>query len=363
MTINSKSTKAEILAAYKALEKDNKVFESEAKRAKTTQQNRTSSPNNTSNNIKSDQVLGMIQQQIEQRNISKTIKILEQLQVGFGGAVGSLSEQLIAEATTLEEIRELITEEQQQLVELHDLETIKDDTIDDLIEQYQTNHKEFSEEFTIESENKRQEIAELIKTWNKEQETHKRDIQSRNEERKKTKQRDTEEYQYNVDLDRDLDEEEYEQEKQERYKLLDTTRQELEEQWQTKEKAIADQEKEYREAKEQVTEFEEKLRKKVKQGEEEGKGIGNYQAKVKQDLRKKEIEGENQNYQLRIQSLEQTINSQEARIAKLTQQLDAAQIQVQDLAVKAIEGTANRKSYEAMKEIAMEQAKTQQKGK
>jgi DNA repair exonuclease SbcCD ATPase subunit len=363
MTINSKSTKAEILAAYKDLEKEKKALEAAAKRVTATASDNINSPKNNSSTVKVERVLEMIKEQIEQRDIAKTIKILEQLQVGFGGAVSNLSEQLITEATTLTEIRELIAEEQQQLVELHELETIEENTIDNLIEQYQDSYKQFSEEFELESENKRQEIAELIKTWNKEQETYHREIKARNEERKKNKQRETEEYQYNLDLARDLDEEEYEQQKKIRTQELETIKQELEQQWQDKEEAIAEKEKEYTEAKEKVTEFEEKLRKKVKQGEEEGKAIGNYQAKVKQDLRVKEIDGERQNYQLRIQSLTQTISNQEARMAKLIQQLDSAQKQVQDLAVKAIEGTANRQSYEAMREIAMEQAKTQQKNK
>jgi hypothetical protein len=363
MTINSKSTKADILAAYKDLEKEKKALEAAAKRVANTQQDNSSSQKNNSNLVKVDRVSTMNQQQIEQRDIAKTIKILEQLQVGFGGAVSNLSEQLITEATTLTEIRESIAEEKQQLAELHELKTIEEKTIDSLIEQYQDSYKQFSEEFELESENKRQEISELIKTWNKEQETYHREIKARNEERKKNKQRETEEYQYNLDLARDLDEEEYEQQKKLRIQELETIKQELTQQWQDKEKAIAKKETEYREAKEKITEFEEKLRKKVKQGEEEGKGIGIYQAKVKQDLRVKEIEGERQNYQLRIQSLTQTISSQEARIAKLIQQFDAAQKQVQDLAVKAIEGTANRQSYEAMREIAMEQAKTQQKNK
>jgi hypothetical protein len=363
MTINSKSTKAEILTAYKDLEKEKKALETAAKKATLTQQDNSSLQKNNSNTVKVDRVLSMIQQQIEQRDIAKTIKILEQLQVDFGGAVSNLSEQLITEATTLTEIRESIAEEKRQLAELHELKTIEEKTIDSLIEQYQDNYKQFSEEFELESENKRQEIAELIKTWNKEQETNHREIKARNEERKKNKQRETEEYQYNLDLARDLDEEEYEQQKKIKTQELETIKQELEQQWQEKEKAIAEKEKEYREAQEKITEFEEKLRKKVKQGEEEGKGIGIYQAKVKQDLRVKEIEGERQNYQLKIQALTQAISSQEARIAKLIQQLDAAQKQVQDLAVKAIEGTANRQSYEAMREIAMEQAKTQQKNK
>jgi hypothetical protein len=363
MTINSKSTKAEILAAYKDLEKEKKALEATAKRVASTQQSNSDSQENNSNTVKVKQVVSMIQQQIEQRDIAKTIKALEQLQLGFGGAVSNLSEQLITEATTLTEIRESITEEKRQLVELHELKNIEEKTIDSLIEQYQDNYKQFSEEFEIESENKRQEIADLIKTWNKEQETYHREIKARNEERKKNKQREIEEYQYNLDLARDLDEEEYEQQKKIKTQELEIIKQELEQQWQEKEKAIAEKEKEYKEAKEKITEFEEKLRKKVKQGEEEGKGIGIYQTKVKQDLRVKEIDGERQNYQLKIQALTQTISGQEARIAKLIQQLDAAQKQVQDLAIKAIEGTANRQSYEAIREIAMEQAKTQQKNK
>ncbi|MEO1692980.1 MAG: hypothetical protein AAFR63_15855, partial [Cyanobacteria bacterium J06631_6] len=87
------------------------------------------------------------------------------------------------------------------------------------------------------------------------------------------------------------------------------------------------------------------------------------QAKVKADLREREIEGEKQNYQLRIESLEETIKHQSSRLGKLAQQLDSSLQQVQSLAVKAIEGTANRNSFEAVKAIALEQAKTSQRGK
>ena len=364
MAINSKSTKAEILAAYKALDKEKKSWETAQKQnTKTRNSNNSFSKKNVTNTVRVDSFIDTISQQGKQRDIDKIVKVLEEIQIGFGGAVSSLSEKLITEATTLSEIKELIAKEQQQLLELHDIKAVKEETIERLIEKYQINYKKFSEEFELESENKQQELANLIEAWNKEKEAHKQKIAARNEERRKNKQRDEEEYQYNLDLARDLDEEEYEQEKKEKYQILETTRQELEEQWQTKEAEITNEEQEYSKAKAMMLELEEKLRRKTKQGLEEGKGIGSYQAKIKHNLRTKEIEGERQNYQLRIQAFEQTISSQKARIAKLIQQLDAAQEQVQDLAVKAIEGTASKQSYEAIKEIAMEQAKTQQKGK
>jgi hypothetical protein len=85
--------------------------------------------------------------------------------------------------------------------------------------------------------------------------------------------------------------------------------------------------------------------------------------KIKSDLLMKEMEGQKQNYELQIQGMLQTIQNQESRIASLSKQLDSALKQVQDLAVKAIEGASNLKSFEAVKEIAIEQAKTQQKNK
>ena len=160
-----------------------------------------------------------------------------------------------------------------------------------------------------------------------------------------------------------MSEEEYEESKKSLYRELTEARQEQEKQWQEREETIAKREKQYGEAKEKVEAFEKELEDKIKQGQEKGRSIGYYQVKVKSDLRQKEIEGARSNYKLQIESLLQTIRNQEERIQTLSKQLDATQKQVQDLAVKAIEGTSNRNSYQAMKDIAMEQAKNQQKGK
>ena len=361
MAINTKNTKAEILAAYKALEKENKSLQVNFQRNQNSQA--INKQNSSIENSKIEPAITRVQQQIGHKDIAKTIKTLEQLQIGFGSSVSNLSAQLIAEATTLVEIRQLINEEQEQLKELHNLENIKDNTVNELIKHYQDNYKVFVEEFELESEKKNQAITQLVQTWEKEKELHEREVKITKENRKKAKQRTEEEYQYQLDLARDLDDENHEQAKQLKYQELAAVRQEIEQKWQEKEQAIIKKEQQYQEAQQKAVELEEKLRKKIRQAQEEGKAIGNYQAKIKQDLRQKEITGEQQNYQLKIEALQQTINTQESRIVKLTQQLDAAQKQVQELAVKAIEGTANRQSYEAMKEIALEQAKTQQKGK
>lgn len=362
MAINSKSTKAEILAAYKEIEKQKKSLESQLKNMPKTNSVISKTSHQATNKITQTKSSALINKDNKQ-DITQTILSLEKIKNSCGAALSNLSESLITESTQLEKVREEINQEKYELKELHNLEKIIASTIDDLIEKYQLSDRKFAEELSQQKDKSHQEIEELKQAWAKEQETHYRAIKNRDEEYHKTQQRLREEYEYNLDLARDIDEEEYNQEKKCRQEELESTRQTLEKEWSEKEVEIANLEQEYAIAKEKVTAFEEQLSSKIKQAKEEGKAIEAYQAKVKTNLRAKEIEGQAKNYELRIESLEQTIRHQGIRISKLSEQLDTSLKQVQDLAVKAIEGSSNRNSFEAMKAIALEQAKTQTKGK
>ena len=359
MTINSKNTKAEILAAFEQLQQEKQAAEKEIKKLQQqpilspiqppkppeTMTPTSSTPINTSNNL------------------DDTLANLEQLKLSFGGTVSNLSEKLITEATGLAKLQTSLTQEKEQLKELYELEVITDETLDELVIEYQDSTKAFFTEFNEQSERLGQEIKELRQAWDKEKEAHNREIKERNETYQKTKTREAEEYQYNLELELGLGEEEHQQNIKGLYQELIETQEQQEKIWEQREKTIAEAEQKYAEVKEKVDAFATELEAKKKKGKEEGKGIGFYQAKVKADLRQKEIDGEKQNYQLRIQSLEDSIANQQLRLESLNRQLESAQKQVQDLAVKAIEGTSNRNSFEAMKEIAIEQAKNQQKNK
>jgi colicin import membrane protein len=61
---------------------------------------------------------------------------------------------------------------------------------------------------------------------------------------------------------------------------------------------------------------------------------------------------------LRIKSLEETVARQYTQIEGLGQRLEEAKKQVQDIAIKAIEGASGAKALSHVNQIAMEQAKT-----
>jgi hypothetical protein len=360
--VSDKNTKAEILEAYKEATEAKAALESQLK-----QLNHGKSANvseqQTAVQEKSVEVNKSMTLVQNKERMQSTIDNLILLQFGFGGAVSELSEKLTSEASKLEELRRTVGGEIQHLQELHNLEDVAEDTLDNLIQQYEESAKTFADEISQQRETVEQDLLSRRQAWEKEQEVQKLAVKERNENQNKSRQRDEESYCYDLHLQRNLDSEEYDQRQQTLYKEIEEFQQEQEKQWTEREKSIAEREKLYAEVKAQVESFPKELEANIKNGKDNGRNIGNYQAKIKSDLLMKEMEGQKQNYELQIQGMLQTIQNQESRIASLSKQLDSALKQVQDLAVKAIEGASNLKSFEAVKEIAIEQAKTQQKNK
>lgn len=363
--VNEKNTKAEILEAYKEITKEKTELESQLKQLSLEKAQLHSEKQKV---VKEKPTVEEINKpmaftQVQQQKMQSTIDSLIQLQLGFGSAVSELSEKLTSEALKLEEVQQTVAEEVQQLKDLHNLEEIEEGTLDNLIQQYEESAKIFTEELSDRQETLEQEFLEQRQTWEKEQEECKRRVKERNETAQKARQRNQETYQYDLKLQRSLDIEEYEQRQKGLYKQLEEFQQEQQKLWAEREKGISEREKLDSEVKAKVEAFPKELEANIKNGKDNGRNIGNYQAKVKADLYAKEVEGQKQYYELRIQALSQTIQNQEVRISSLAKQLDSALKQVQDLAVKAIEGASNVSSYQAVKEIALEQAKTQQKNK
>jgi methyl-accepting chemotaxis protein len=83
----------------------------------------------------------------------------------------------------------------------------------------------------------------------------------------------------------------------------------------------------------------------------------NLEAKNREELQKREFLGEKNVFTTRVDSLEKMVKEQSEQIAKLTQQLEKAYQQVQDIAVKTIEGSSTIKSFANLQQWIAEQAR------
>ena len=355
---NQKNTKAEILQAYNELAKEKALLKAEYE-----QKLQVSKANNINTPISNEVPVknSKINQSAEaQQKMNSTIASLSKIQLGFGSAINELSDRLTKKASHLGEIQEAVENELQELKQLYNL-TVTENTLDTLIQSYNNNSKSYQEEFSQLSERLLEEIEAEKNTWNKEQDEHNVTVKERNDSLNRNRRRDDSEYKYNLEIQRTLEKEEYEQQEAYLYQELEELQQESEKTWEERENKISEQEKEFEEYKSKVEAFPSEKQAAIKKATELGKGIAQYQARIKSDLYATEVEGQKNFYEQRLQSLENTISNQQERIVNLSEQLESALQQVQDLAVKAIEGNANLNSYQAMKEIALEQAKVQGK--
>ncbi|MDJ0773425.1 MAG: hypothetical protein QNJ49_08345 [Mastigocoleus sp. MO_167.B18] len=355
---NQKNTKAEILQAYNELAKEKAFLKAEyEQKLQASKTNNINTPTLNEIPVKNSQ----INQSTEaQQKMNYAIESLSKLQLGFGSAINELSDKLTKKASHLGEIQEDVENELQELKQLYNL-TVTENTLDSLIQSYNNNSKSYQEEFSQLSERLLEKIEAEKNTWNKEQDEHKITVKERNDSLNRNRRRDDSEYKYNLEIQRTLEKEEYEQQQAYLYQELEELQQESEKAWKERENTIAEQEKEFEEYKSKVEAFPSEKQAAIKKATELGKGIAQYQARIKSDLYATEVGGQKNFYEQRLQSLENTISNQQERIVNLSEQLESALQQVQDLAVKAIEGNANLNSYQAMKEIALEQAKVQGK--
>lgn len=287
---------------------------------------------------------------------------LSMLRHGFGAATSELSTKLTSEVSTLQELRNQIDEKNSHLVELYGLE-IEEGTLDQLILEYNEKSTEFAEELKQEREAFEEEQSEQKQAWYKEQDEHARLVKERNETVAKLRTRGNEEYRYNLELQQKLSTEQYNQQMQALHRELDELVEAREKEWAEREKAITEREETYQKAKEKAESLPEELEEAIEKAKKAGEEISRRQTSFAANLLAKEEEGNTQVSEYKIQSLEETIKRQRARIESLSTQLELAVQQAQDLAMKSIEGSAHETSFNALKEIVLEQAKHSTKGK
>ena len=356
--ISEKNTKAQILAAYNELLKERDALATQLKTLQNAKKEQPSVVEQKADDLRLGQVSG-----VADNKMTAAIQTLSALQLGFGSAISELSERLTSKAARLQDLRDAVAQEEQKLAEFHNLDLIQEDTLENLLQSYTDHSKAFELELSQSKEAREQELQARRKAWKQEQHEQDQLMQELNETEEKRAQRESQEYAYNLTLQRDLDQTEYAQIQANLYQTLEEAKLTQEKRWAEREKAIAQQEQQFYTLRTQVETADQEKDAAVEGAIAEIKEKVDYEVTVERNIRSKELDGETRVYELKIQALEQTIETNEEQIQTLSKQLDAALKQVQDLAVKAIEGSANVQSYQAFKEIALEQAKTQLKGK
>lgn len=286
-----------------------------------------------------------VRQAVEGVSIEAVVQRISGLGLDINKALAGLSEQLTAEAGRLAAVREAVELEKRDLRRLHQMD-VAATALDQLVQDYARQKQDLEHE-----------IAVQRAAWEEQTGALERERKEQEESLRKQRQREAEDFEYKKALERKKAQDKYEEE----MRLLEKKNQEkqeaLEKTWQQRETALREQEIELKRLREEAGQFPARLEKEVQRATAETTRLTEARFEHQILVLEKDAQTEKRLAELRIKTLEDTLDRQAAQMAALQKQMDEAKQQVQDIAVKAIEGASGAKTLSHINQIAMEQAK------
>lgn len=286
-----------------------------------------------------------IRKAVEPVTVETVVQKLAGLGLEISQSLSNVSTKLVEQVSLLSNVREAVALESREMERLYKID-VAATALDQLVQDYGRKKEE------LESE-----IAGQRTAWEEEQHSAERERKEQEESLRKQRQRDIEDYEYKKTLERKKAQDKYEEE----IRLQDRKNQErqeaLDKSWQQRESALKDREEDYTRLRKESEEFPARLKKEAETASKEASRATEARYEQQTIILKKDIEGERRVFELQVKTMEETLSRQNAQIAALEKQLSEAKQQVQDIAVKAIEGASGARALSHINQIAMEQAK------
>ena len=289
-------------------------------------------------------------QSVDGLTVESVVEKTAGLGLEIGRALTGISARLTEEVERLAAVREAVRIEQEELARLHKID-IAATALDQLVQDY-----------AREKERLGAEIAAQRAEWEQESKATERERKEQEEALRKQRQRETDEYEYKKTLERKKAQDKYDEEQRVQEKANREKQEKLEKSWTEREAALKEQEVELARLKKESETFPARLAKEVEQAAAAAGKAAEARFEQQVVLIQKDAEAEKRIAELRVKTLEEAVAQQTGQMASLQKQLEEAKRQVQEIAVKAIEGASGTRALAHVNQIAMEQAKNRPQG-
>jgi hypothetical protein len=282
---------------------------------------------------------------VEGLSVEAVVGEISNLGLAVSKSLSGLSDQMIQEVNRLATVREAVALEQKELERLHKID-VAATALDQLVQDYARQKEQLEAE-----------IAAQRAAWQEESRQTERERKEQDETLKKQRQRESDDYEYRKALERKKAQDKYEEEMKLQERANKEKQEALEKSWREREAALKANEEELKSLRKDAVEFPARLQRDSEKAAAEAVRASEQKTEQRVLLLAKDSEAEKRLAELRIKALEETLTRQSAQMTALEKQLEEAKRQVQEIAVKAIEGASGAKALTHINEIAMEQAK------
>lgn len=272
-------------------------------------------------------------------------KKISDLTVEISRALSGLSEKMIQEVQLLCTLKEAVSIESKELQCLHGID-VAATGIDQMLSDYRQK-KSFCEA----------ELDQLKQEISKQREENESAEAEYEEVLKKNRAREQEEYEYKKNLERKKLQDRFEEECRSREKENRETQDQLEKNWKERESLFKLREEEFLCLQKEAEQFPSRLATECAKTAKEATKESEAKYTQEIELLKRDLIVEKQIADLKIKQLQELLTTAHGQIGTLQSQLEEAKHQVQDIAIKAIEGASGAKALNHINQIAIEQAK------
>ena len=283
-------------------------------------------------------------------------KEISNLKIETSKTLAQISDRLEEEVNKFRAIQSAIALKEKELQELYEIEKSAV-ALAALIESQHQKRQAFELEMAEKKEALSQEIEALRAQREQEKKEYEEEVRERDTAEKKKRDRDKEEFEYSFKREQKLTKDKFEDEKAKLEKEIQIKKEQMEKELKAREEVIAEREEELNELKKRVAAFPKEMETAMGKAIKEATDRLTLEAKNREELQKREFIGEKNVLTTRIESLEKIAKEQSEQITKLTQQLEKAYQQVQEIAVKTIEGSSTVKSFANLQQWISEQTR------
>jgi len=283
-------------------------------------------------------------------------KEISNLKIETSKTLAQISDRLEEEVNKFRAIQSAIALKENELQELYEIEKSAV-ALAALIESQHQKRQAFELEMAEKKETLSQEIEALRAQREQEKKEYEEEVRERDTAEKKKRDRDKEEFEYSFKREQKLTKDKFEDEKAKLEKEILIKKEQMEKELKAREEVIAEREEELNELKKRVAAFPKEMETAMGKAIKEATDRLTLEAKNREELQKREFIGEKNVLTTRIESLERIAKEQSEQITKLTQQLEKAYQQVQEIAVKTIEGSSTVKSFANLQQWISEQTR------
>jgi hypothetical protein len=308
------------------------------------------------------------EERIEARAVAQAVAAADELSTeGVVKSIGDLksvvskmltqlSDRLEEQVARYVQIQRAIVAKETELKEIYDIQRSAS-TLTALIESQERLRAQHEAELASMKQELEHEIDQTRTDWDRERKQREAEAKERDAAEQKRREREKEEYRYAFAREQQQARDQFADETANAQKDLADRKAASERDLAERERAIHSREEELATLRQRAEAFPKELDAAVAKAVKDATARQQQDAGAREELLKREFAGEKNVLSTRITSLDQTVKEQAEQIARLLSQSEKAYGQVQEIAVRAIEGSASAKQLSNLQQMLAEQGR------